>query len=249
MSDSLAIQTSARYECKYHKDTTGWEHKILMRVFHCRRSGGHGIINWIMSAFPAPRLWGNNISVFQRTAKVNLLEGTKTSLALVSWEDPNRNLPLEESLLRIRGICYGEARTEHQICIIRDCYNHIASRIKSNRLGREPPVQGYHGEIDIRMWKEQALWCIAHPGQVINYNLWLTDETYRQLLIDRYKIPSKGDRNLVSSLGRGSSFDGTNPPNAGKLLKRYEQVSLPKSVLQSQEIAQLNRAIFGFDLL
>jgi hypothetical protein len=263
--DKLNIETTAPFGAKTYKPPFQFKVKKQINLVHGRRAGSHGIIGWIMTGHKPPRIWANNVKMtLSHNRKINLIEsptGTN-NVAVVNFEDPFPTRGYREYMELVHQHKYdpkcGNVTT---LLIIRDIYNYLASRMKSDSPGAMIKDNAHLRKV-IQDWMMQAEYCVGEiqnksdSGEVnfISYNEWFGGDYdgygYVEYWEQQLKFDKPGDTQIVSSLGKGSSFDGTKvPADKMNVLERYKQIELPSGVLKSQELADLNKTLFGWSLL
>ncbi len=170
----------------------------LFRINHLPRSGGHLIINWVLAHLDDVTFSNN-----QRGSRVkrSLVKGTGVAYTVISREsdfDP----------------CA-------EMWILRDPYNHIASRIAYYDRWRERSPCSFHGETDLDLWTAFA----SSDRLYTKYNYFVEQSHYRRHLAHEYDLPNPGLQPSIDEVtdeGHGSSFDGkTKRGSEMKVNERY----------------------------
>lgn len=220
-----------------------------VHVYHLKRSGGHGVIDWVLGLHEGHKIHYNQVARLEpgmiRPAQIKPFPGDidKPMLELVSCED----VPL-----RVMHFLQSPRRT---LFMLRDPYNMFASRLKMMRdqaaVGRDDLAKAVR--VRPPLWKEYAREYVEPrilPHAIrLNFNRWYDDVAYRQEIAERLEMPFS-DRGFGSTSGwvysRGSSFGENNPHNLD-LGNRWRSFQCDPEYLSyfDDEIRELARQIFA----
>ena len=228
-----------------------------------KRSGNHGIINWI-SAHKNIYFCNNVIPI------AGILLGKRKMpkpCDFNKWSKQNHNgdcpilISLEDHTLDVEYFKNIHCKTTN-ILLIRDPYNLFASRIKKGfqikRLTVYPRTMDNYMERIVLLWKNYAKEFLEDTNQLSNkaciyFNDWFTSVQYRQTLSKTLNLSPFVDTGFykVSNAEGGSSFDGVNYDGySGNMdvLNRHLQLSsneqsLFEQILQDSEIESLANRI------
>ena len=232
----------------------------LIQFGGIQRSGNHAIINWIIAqeelktcfingTFPTANPWEKNWGISypnypywpkQRDVKGQFVE---KDLFLISYE--NRSLQDIEADKSSLPQYIGVSRSRYTILVLRDPYNTFASWLK-----RDTPVT----PTIIKLWKEYAYEFLGKtsiingPKVCVNFNLWFSDQKYRQSIAEKLELTFT-DKGLgkVSHHGGGQSLQGKAKNMA--VLTRFNQYQnhpvFRKIFDLDPELEQLSKDIFG----
>lgn len=252
------------------------------RIVGMSRSGNHSIINWILeqlqgrycflncaepktNPFHSARPLNDN-----KTYQVNYqdfdLDAEKKGkfsqkdYLLHSYEDCFLGMLNHKSFEEQHDTFVGTSNRRVDILILRDPFNLFASRKKSGffdaqaGLGSKP----VSSLTTARIWKQHAREFIGEKKYflrkpvLINYNSWVSDDTYRQDIATALGInfTDKGFRQ-VSNCAGGSSFDGMrfdSSAHSMKVLERWKHFAHDQeySKFFDEEIIRLSHKIFNF---
>jgi hypothetical protein len=217
----------------------------IYKIYGMQRSGNHAIINWLIEnlsddstreyidgvSFVAkdvsflnhvmlkdrPNTYNNNQFLLKDCLKKATSVHPKS--LILSYED----VGLTESNNNILG------NVKHtKIIIVRNLENLVASRLQFNIKNYE--WYNYFKLCDddfFRTWETH----VNNNFLKIHYDKWLIDKNYRNLICEQLNIINKDITNIVTSPGNGSSFIGQSLDSNGNLLSRYQQINMPKDVL------------------
>lgn len=238
-----------------------------IRIVGLRRTGNHGIINWIRKQH-AGKVWHlNNITTERNPYRVLYLHYKKEHLnreakgnsvkkdcLLYSFEDYPLEKIVRGGLEKKHDLYLGKSRERYDVLILRDPFNLFASRIKKNYMNVKDEnwtivdlwisyAREYLGETDY----------LKNNKVVVNYNRWATDIEYRQHIASQLKVEfSDAGINDVKSEGGGSSFDRTSfqgQANKMDVLNRWKIFSDDPSyralLKNNRELIDYSERIFG----
>ena len=238
-----------------------------IRIVGLRRTGNHGIINWIKKQH-AGQVWHlNNITTERNPYRVLYLhykkehlnreakgDSVKKDCLLYSLEDYPLEKIVRGGLEKKHDLYLGTSRERYDVLILRDPFNLLASRIKKNYMN----VKDENWTI-IDLWISYAREYLGETDYLknnkvpVNYNKWATDVEYRQHIASRLKFAfSDAGINDVKSEGGGSSFDRTSfqgQANKMDVLNRWKILSDDPSyralLKSNRELIDYSERIFG----
>jgi hypothetical protein len=223
-----------------------------IHVYHLKRSGGHGVVDWILAMHDGHKIHYNQAARLEpgmiRPAQICPYPGDidKPLLELLSCED----LPL-----RVMHYLQSPQSPRRTVLMLRDPYNLFASRLKMKRnqsaLGREDLAEAV--VVNVPLWKEYAREYVAPrvlPHAIrLNFNRWYDEVAYRKEMAERLELPFS-DRGFGSKAGwvfsRGSSF-GERDPRRMDLGNRWKSFQNDPEYLGyfDDEVRALAQQIFG----
>lgn len=224
-----------------------------IQVFGLKRSGNHGIINWLYNQLDGSVSFCNDLNFAQKpyTApirKSKISFKTKESTLITSFED--------YSIETIKQNISSQAQV---IIIIRDPFNLFASRF-TKKMGdgdKFRQEEAYRLEI-IKKYKgylkEYLLNCNLEnnysPNIIfITYNQWHFDKNYRDSICQKLGIVNKDiGKDEILNVGGGSSFDGLEfKASEIKVFKRWEVFQEKedyRKIFRDKELLQLTEKVF-----
>lgn len=258
---------------------------VVMRVFALRRSGHHAILNWIRHQLPV-RHWLLN----DCTMGLNPFDGAVLSSSLVrgrwhehrvfridrekagahtykgaliyNFEEPDLSRVPREMPIAAERSWFGESLRRHDILMLRDPFNQLASKLKWAYGDVDRPSKPSLDEVvEARdLWKMHArefLGETAHLSDLVtlSYNDWFLDREYR----DR-KATELGFANRDVGLDEVArwgptlskdSFDGLRYDGRAQEMKvlerwrRFEADEFYRSLVDDAELHGLSARIFG----
>ena len=255
-----------RKASKTLKEVLSDSSKHELRVLGLCRSGNHAIVNWIIAQCPGRVLFYNDLSVgvpFQKHP-INLIKEAQNSESEIRWfihsyEDVYIKESLGNKALREKlDSSVGKSAARHQILILRNPWNLIASRLVWKlKKGAEFRENLEHRKRVVGIWKEHAKeylndTCELKNKVVISFDHWCSDSAYRQGIATSLGIPftDKGF-DSVASEGGGSSFNGLTSNTKERqvaVLQRWKSVEddpIFKSLTRDQELVELSERIYG----
>lgn len=220
-----------------------------LRVIAVKRSGQHGIINWLLAQKP---LCGNTVFLNNETLGAPTPCMGAEEILLSSYEDTD--ISTEDEELRLQT----EAKELFYVLVMRDPFNLFASRlvwpwgkVVSKHLNRDNI-----GTL-VRLWKVHAREYLGYtdylPNKLcVSFNDWFKSKRYRRQLAKRFGLEfSDTGLNIVTSHGAGSSFDGIEFDGKAQqmaVLRRYKKVEsnpMYNAVfMEDEELMALSDAIF-----
>lgn len=243
-----------------------------------KRSGQHAVINWLCSQIQNTihfnhctfkrrylRNWispiNNRITHYSGSEKFDsgiqseermtelLSDMTNYSSLLYSFED----LDIDNKLLKK----YVSSNNPTVILIIRDPYNCFASTMKRRDCDYDALE---NKKYILKKYLHNAtgsIMSLGVPVVTINYNLWVTDSTYREHICTELDISFSplADKSImeVPDFGGGSSFDGINPRSDSKHTdvferwKEFESDRDYRNLMNDTELMNLTKSFFGID--
>lgn len=257
----------------------GAPNRLELRVFAPRRSGHHAIMHWITSNIEGRVVFLNdcrpkaNPFVYARGTHIHdgrlnhrFLFRDREAAGRFSKKgtliDNYENFEFYDEVMALldpgRHVWVGESERFHDVLILRDPFNLLASRLRSSRaLGRAPDQPLAKAR---RIWKPCAR---EFAGQThyatrpvfISYNAWFTSPEYREDLARQLGLPS-ADKGLdrVAPYGPaawGGSFDGLafdGKASQMKVLDRwreYQDDPAFRAQFQDDDLWTLSERIFG----
>jgi hypothetical protein len=181
---------------------------MIFAVEHLQRSGGHAVINWLLSHYQNYRFMNNLMP--KKQPKVTTKRGNGKHL-LYSLENRTSDFTKNEP--------------DKRIIILRDPLNWAASIIrrrgnmsfyKDDKLIRDQVCLDFYKEY-YRKYKSDEFYGI-------NYNKWFTSSEYRREIEKDFNL-SESDKgiNAVLNFGSGSSFDGNKFNGKAQQMKTLER--------------------------
>lgn len=245
-----------------------------IRIVGLRRSGNHAITNWLekqergsigyinnapCDKNPYQHFYERHLSYNKYPKKIRQLKlqsrgkFTKYDCLLYSHEDYSLEQVTNPEFAEKHDIYLGKSREKYDILIIRDPFNLLASRLKSNMMDVKAPNQTV-----INLWIAYAREYLGETQYLknhkvcINYNRWTMDVDYRRQLAGKLKLEfSDAGINEVKAQGGGSSFEGKAfDGQAGKMdvhnrWKYYAEDPLYRQLLNNRELLEYSERIFG----
>lgn len=208
--------------------------KRVFRLFGCRRSGNHAIISWITKQVDGTYYFRNNKN--KKEPFFQTVLGKKRTTE-------NRKLVVDNFICnyenkRIEECVEFEFSEYYDVIVCRDILNMVASQIKTNRVN----------DIDfmISLWKYYTSLDEHERRIIVNFNEWHINEQYRRTISKQLKLNFNDEgKNIVSSIGGGSSFDGVDyngKAHEMDLLNRWKQYhdhEYIKRILNDDELLTL----------
>ena len=202
----------------------------------CRRSGNHAIIEWALNHFSSatlendvPKSWDGRSRKSQSIIFKNDARDPLDEASAISWEDQDIIVP-------------------DQIIILRSAYNVAASRIASPKHTR---IGSRKIERFLRIWPNHARHLLMRPLDNIVYDDWLGDNGYQAAGILDLPEPHLPLPDWKPKRGKQTTFTTENNKDRLTRFKTiFENVDpcLFESVLENDEIRELNWRIFGWTL-
>jgi len=197
-----------------------------------KRSGHHAVANWIYRQSPDHKCYINDVKLdrnpfLTRNAYSNIGdrkreakgEFSKKDLLMYTFEDKDITKVYSSYFTENREAFVGDSGETYNVIVLRDPFNHIASRLKSLRKGCNWAwVDGETEESSthyIDLWKKQAKEFLGDTSYTpgikicIDFNKWMCDKEYRKNTIENIGIDftDEGKEEVVKA-GGGSAFSG-----------------------------------------
>jgi hypothetical protein len=224
-----------------------------LHVYHLRRSGGHGVIDWLLKHQAGNKVHYNQvvpISPGYLEAPCNQIcqfpgDAAKPLFELISFED----LPLDLVAAKVRP-------PRQAVLMLRDPFNTFASRLRNIEKSRGPDAarKAEIHRIDPALWKQYAREFLNPrylPHAVrLNFNVWYVSASYRRYISEQLGWTFT-DQGFGSTSGwkfsQGSSFGDRDP----KHLDLFNRWRVYRDDAQFQgyfddEMRQLSAEIFDF---
>ena len=245
-----------------------------IRIVGLRRTGNHAITNWIKKQErgkigyinnapceknPYLHFYERHLSYKKYPQKIRNLKRksqgkfTKHDCLLYSHEDYSLEQVTNQELAKKHDIYLGKSGEKYDVLIIRDPFNLLASRLKSNMMDVRAPNQTV-----IDLWIAYAQEYLGETQYLknhkvcINYNRWTTDADYRRQIAGELKLEfSDAGLNEVKPQGGGSSFEGQKfDGQASKMdvhnrWKYFYEDRSYRKLLERREVLEYSERIFG----
>ena len=220
----------------------------IFEIFGLSRSGHHAMVNWLiknMISIESEMMWKLE---FMQDGLVYINEGNlDTDMTLkyikehkenmralvLSYENCDLNYsilnnkqtytsPLSINLEHVKNF-----NQNYRIIFIRDFYDNLASRIKSNEKSLSKDRDGNFmawdiGKDFIESWKDSARYIIENKCLWLKFEDWLTDKKIRDQFMS--KIIGHGELYDNKVKGTISSFGDKN------VIDRYSQIEIPDDI-------------------
>ena len=235
--------------------------KNFIRFFGMKRGGNHALHNWILPKFQGSIYYNNNagfkphlpqkksdgLNCFNKYSHITRGERDNNDLIFISYEDR----ALSDTIVYPpnKGQVYGHYDVYMDIFVLRDPYNLFASRARhydSGTAHRSDLCVHKRSDFDrlVFLWKDFASKLLnPQHGEVgIFYDKWYGNDCYRRKICESLGVEfnDKG-KDLISSWGGGSSFDGAKvPAHKMKVLERKKGYEKYEFYLKLSEDAELN---------
>ncbi|MGC9502889.1 hypothetical protein [Baaleninema sp.] len=262
----------------YQRETAPIVNQTEIRVVGLRRIGNHAIINWLRSQVEGEVWHLNNVEPGEnpyRNKYQNLEEhfpeyqdaiqrykgeyiGNFTPKALLVYNHEDCSLPkiCHPRFEKNRDLYVGKSNVRQDVLILRDPFNWLASRFKSNMLSLRDRQKTL-----VDLWIEHAREFRGETNYLssqkvcINYNRWTKNRAYRKHIAERLglKFCDRG-LNQVSGCGGGSSFDGLQHhgnPSKMKVRHRWKQFADDphyRHLISNPQLWEYTFEIFGDDI-
>lgn len=220
----------------------------IFEIFGLSRSGHHAMVNWViknMISIESEMMWKLE---FMQDGLIYINEANlDTDMTLKYIKDHKENMrtlvlsyencDLNYSILN-KNTTYTSPLSinledvkhfhkNHRIIFIRDFYDNLASRIKSNENNLAKDREGNFVAWDIgtnfiESWKESARYIVQNKCLWLKFEDWLTDKKIR----DRFMYNIIGHGELYDNKVKGtiSSFGDKN------VIDRFSQIEIPENV-------------------
>ena len=228
----------------------------VYRIPSLKRMGNNAIMYWLLSQYKQQTVYLNEVAPFSKPFLAYGCKPLEENWNLEAFFYRNEDWPV--SLLNSRfndaifdhsDITY-ESRTD--ILILRDPFNHLASRYKAGFFQTKSSLYNC-ADLWLILAREYAGHTNFCKNKIqINYNRWTTDIDYRKRLSAIFgTIFSDEKLNVVAKDGGGSSFNQFEyQGNAGKMettnrWKHFINNKSYMSIFKNKEIYELSDKIFG----
>lgn len=244
-----------------------------IRIIGLRRSGNHAIINWINKQEKGVVWCLNNLPIHENPyrhryeypeesdppwqVKNIIAEArgnfTKKDCLIYSYEDYSLKEITSKRFENKHDLYLGKSLVRYDVLILRDPFNLIASRLKSDKILVKTP-----NTTMIDLWIEYAKEFLGETNYLhnnticVNYNEWFSSPRYRKKIATALNfIFSDQGIDEVSDYGGGSSFDKKylqGKAEQMKVLNRWQYFSNDMSyrkLLNNKELLKLSEQIFG----
>ncbi len=246
-----------------------------IRLVGMRRTGNHGLVNWIAHQQPGKFRHLNNVAagknpyrhkadnlrryhpehlkmsaVYRQQANGHLI---RRDCLLYSYEDWSLKQITHPRFERNRELYLGKSAQCFDVLILRDPFNLFASRLKQNFVATKAKNLSM-----VQMWLEYAREFVGESSHLsrnlvcVSYNAWVSSEAYRRQLAERLALPfSDAGRAQVSAIGGGSSFDGTNFSGQARAMdvnnrwRAFAEDPAFRQLFQNEALWQYSQQIFG----
>ncbi len=242
-----------------------------IRIVGIRRTGNHAIVGWIRAQHPEYAFHINHppagknpyqflYTHFKKPEQYQEAIGnfSKKSLLILSYEDQEIEKICSAKFEKFHDTYVGISASRFDVLILRDPFNLLASRIKSNKSSL---TDGTALEA-IQFWKSYAreflgeTQFLIHNKLCINFNKWHYDAQYREEIAKHLNLEfTDAGRERVRDYGGGSSFDGRQLDGQAsqlKILNRwelFEDVDWFWNLFKDEELLDYTERIFDKETL
>jgi hypothetical protein len=226
----------------------------VLHVYHLRRSGGHGVIDWLMGHHQAEKIHYNQCKPHNKSPGIFVMKDMiarrpgipqQRAFELASFED----IPL----MQLRPM---HRRVAATILLLRDPFNLFASRLQRARAQLVKPADASAEllRINTERWKSYAVEYMSRtilPEAIrVNFNDWYRDQEYRKRISGAlgWSFTDEGFASRSSwNFSGGSSF-GEKDPSRLDLLNRWQFFKEDAEFLSlvDDDLFDLTKLIFGF---
>lgn len=245
--------------------------KVLRRdmlVLASQRSGHHGVMGWMRSAYSGLSLFLNHVNpkacrpiTREWQQKVNKLKKQdEVDLLIYNIENAHLGELGDYKLVKERSKVWlpqHEVERRDMVLVIRDPFNVLAGAVKLDY----PPEKLPKMARKLEMHYEQVLGLKKHTGQelcVINFNEWFQSADYREQIAAQLDLPLEDPRAAFNSLQGRSSFDlHKHGKTADKMnvVERYKELEdkpgkykrWKQLFKKRQRLVELGEEIFGIN--
>jgi hypothetical protein len=238
-----------------------------------KRSGHHAVANWIFQQSPEHKCYINDVKLdrnpfLTRNAYSDIGDRkrekngdfTKKELLLYTFEDKDITLVYSDYFLQNREVFVGDSENFYNMLVLRDPFNHFASRLRSLKKGckwawKEKTEAWAVFYVDL--WKKQAKEFLGHTSYLpenkicVDFPKWTNNIEYRENIIEKIglKFTDEGREEVVKA-GGGSAFDNRKFDGKASEMKindRWEEfVNDPYYLsLFDDEVLELSDKIWG----
>lgn len=241
-----------------------------IRLIGLKRTGNHGITNWIMKQYYEAkiaylndvkpqyspyRLYYNHFPD-NRFNKEAFCQFSKKDLLFYSYEDQPLSQIVDAQFEKKHDLYLGKSSKRYDVLILRDPFNLFASRLKMM-----DGLSGFHyliQKISIDLWISYAQEFLEETDYLnqkkvfINYNKWFCDQEYRKNLSQQLDLQfSDMGLEKVKGQGGGSSFDKLNFTGKATQMKVFERWHNVKddprfiNIFKNEQLWDYSEKIFG----
>lgn len=226
------------------------------RIYGMRRSGHHGVIAWLLRHFDGETYYYNNVSAYRDHFVISGKKDDKSynvgssdirECYIFNVEDAalsgvTANISSDEWLTDA-----GPSDKIHDILVLRDPYNLLASRIKMFNEDVSTRIE------TLRLWREYAREFIGLTSYLpvdtikVAYNAWHSSKEYRLMLSQRMRLKfnDRGAEDMIVP----SSFDKDKKPRNMDVLVRWRHYAQDPGYrdlfILDHETNALAEAVFG----
>ena len=178
----------------------------------------------------------------------------KKKCLILSYEDYPLARVASPNIERKHDLYIGRSDDRFDVLILRDPYNLIASRLRSN-IGNVKSITQNIVDVWIDYAKEflNETNYLSQTKVVINYNKWCSDKNTRQLIAQQLKLKfSDKGINDIPKFGGGSSFSQTEFDGRAvemDSLSRWQYYADSREyqkLLNNEELIHYSEKIFGY---
>jgi tetratricopeptide (TPR) repeat protein len=237
-----------------------------IQFFGCRRSGIHGVADWVLGHFLSDKAIYNNVQLLPEgkfrvmREHIDFVVSPTDSPVLEPPYGPTQRLVVFEDV-HLKFIQRHLRKSRTRILLLRDPFNMLASRLAIVRQvdPESAHFQCNNPEAGIYLWKIFAKEFMGETDYLgsnhcnvlkINFNEWYSNSLYREGISNKAGWPFT-DEGFNSREGwkfsHGSSFENVDPKNMG-LLHRWEKFADDEEYRSyfDDEVFYLCETIFGW---
>ena len=185
----------------------------LLEIVGFSRSGLHAVINWFLknlTNYEAPFEYKLDLTngrgvvyISEANLDTNMTfkyiddQAPSAKFMILCYENVNPNYTLLNKQKMYDGYfsidvpSLSHVESHHRLHIIRNFYDNLASRVKSNResIFKDRDGNPFHfnvGEEFIHQWKQQAKSIVENKVHHLKFEDWCTNKSYRNEIIKKY---------------------------------------------------------------
>ncbi|NET05472.1 MAG: hypothetical protein F6K16_12315 [Symploca sp. SIO2B6] len=172
---------------------------------------------------------------------------------IYSYEDWGIKQITDQKIEKKHDLYWGKSGLRHDLLILRDPFNTLASRLKNDFIEVKSPNQTF-----MELWLAYAKEYLGETNYLknnkvcVNYNRWFLDMNYREKIASQLNLDfSDAGINQVKAQGGGSSFEGREFDGKAvqmKVLDRWKVFAEdPRylKLLDNEEVLEYSKRIFG----
>jgi len=230
----------------------------VYRIASLKRMGNNAIMHWLLAQYEGNTVYLNEVAPFAQPFFAYGCNPIKEQWNLEAFFYRNEDWPLSALTSSLNEKLFEHPDLHHDgktdILILRDPFNHLASRHKMGCFQTKSSLYSYADLWIILAREFSGKTNLSHNKICINYNKWKDSIEYRKSISEQFGTQFSDEKlNEVAQEGGGSSFDSMQFQGEATRMDTTQRwkhfLSEPRylDIFRNREFYDLTDEIFGID--